>query len=73
MDEELGRYLAAMEARLMERLKNSEERIVDRLRALEQDLHNTKSFLIGEALATGGRWSDLEARVTKLEEGMGWR
>jgi hypothetical protein len=69
MDEELGRYLAAMEARLMERLNNSEERILNRLTAMERDALNTKGFLLNDAVILGGRWFDLEARVTKLEGG----
>jgi hypothetical protein len=69
MDEELRGYLAAMEGRLMARFNNSEERILNRLASVERDFQNSKNFLIGDALVSGGRWLDLEARVTKLEDG----
>jgi hypothetical protein len=63
-----GRF-DAMEGRLMARLNNSEERILNRLDALERDFTNTKGFLVGDSLTSGRRWFDLEARVTKLERG----
>jgi hypothetical protein len=69
MDEELRAYLEAMEGRLSTRLNDQHERVLNRLTAIERDFSNTKSFLIGDALVLGGRWSDLEARVTKLEDG----
>ena len=69
MDEEMRRYLEAMEGCLMMRLNNSEERILNRLDALERDFTNTKGFLVGDSLTSGRRWFDLEARVTKLERG----
>ena len=69
MDEEMRRYLEAMEGCLMMRLNNSEERILNRLDALERDFTNTKGFLVGDSLTSGRRWLDLEARVTKLERG----
>jgi hypothetical protein len=68
LDEELRSYLVAMEGRLMARLNNSEERILNRLASVERDFMNTKNFLVGDALVSGGRWLDLEARVTKLED-----
>ena len=69
MDEELRSYLDAMESRLMARLNNSEERILNRLASVERDFSNTKDFLVSDALVSGRRWLDLEARVTKLEDG----
>jgi len=69
MDEEMRRYLEAMEGRLMARLNNGEERILNRLEALERDFTNTKGFLVGDSLTSGRRWLDLEARVSKLERG----
>jgi hypothetical protein len=69
MDEELRGYLAAMEGRLMVRLNNSEERILNRLGTMEADALNTKGFLLNDAVISGRRWLDLEARVTKLEDG----
>jgi hypothetical protein len=85
MDEELRQYLAAMEARLvkrmdeiggmearlMARLNNSEERILNRLATMEADSQNTKGFLLNDAAVSSRRWLDLEARVTKLERGNG--
>jgi hypothetical protein len=69
LEERLTASLGAVEGRLMERLNNGEERILNRLTAIERDFHNTKGFLIGDALVSGSRWLDLEARVTKLEGG----
>jgi hypothetical protein len=58
-----------MEGRLMVRLNNSEERILNRLGTMEADALNTKGFLLNDAVISGRRWLDLEARVTKLEDG----
>jgi hypothetical protein len=66
-DDELRRFLEA----IMARLNNSEERILNRLAALELDFVNTKGFLINDAVVSGRRWLDLEARVTKLEKDQG--
>jgi hypothetical protein len=68
MDEELRKYLDPMEGRLIARFNISEERILNRLAAVERDFQNTKNFLVGDALIAGGRWLDLEARVTKPED-----
>jgi hypothetical protein len=68
MDEELRGYLEAMEARLMARLNNSEERILNRLATMEADASNTKGFLLNDAAIYTRRWLDLEARITKLED-----
>lgn len=69
MDQELREYLVAMEGRLVARLNNSEERILNRLSAMEADGQNTKGFLLNDAIISSRRWLDLEARVTKLEDG----
>lgn len=69
MDEEMWCYLEAMEGRLMACLNNSEERILNRLDALERDFTNTKGFLVSDSLTSGRRWHDLEVRVSKLERG----
>ena len=69
MDEELRIYLEAMEGRLMARLNNSEERILNRLTTMETDAQNTKGFLLNDTAIYGRRWLDLEARVSKLENG----
>jgi hypothetical protein len=60
--------LNAIDGRLMERFNNSEERILNRLAAMEGDALNTKGFLLNDAVISGRRWFDLEARVTKLED-----
>jgi hypothetical protein len=60
--------LNAIDGRLMARLNNSEERILNRLAAMEGDALNTKGFLLNDAVIAGRRWFDLEARVTKLED-----
>jgi hypothetical protein len=78
MDDELKRYLDAMqshlteqmdalETRLMQKINNGHERILDRLATLEKDFMNTKDFLVGDSLVASRRWFDLEARVSKLE------
>ena len=67
MDDELKRYLDAMQTRLMEQFNDGHERILDRLSTLENDFMNTKDFLVGDSLVASRRWLDLEARVSKLE------
>jgi uncharacterized protein (DUF1778 family) len=69
MDEELRGYLEAMEGRLTARMNDQHERVLNRLASIERDFQNTKDFLVGDALVSGRRWLDLEARVTKLEDG----
>ena len=63
MDEELRAYLDAMR----KEFNDAQERVLNRLAALEQDFQNTKGFLIGDALVTGRRWLDLDERVARLE------
>jgi hypothetical protein len=78
MDDELKRYLDAMqsqlmqqmdalETRLMQKTNNGHERILDRLTTLEKDFLNTRDFLVSDSLVASRRWLDLEARVSKLE------
>jgi hypothetical protein len=67
MDDELKRYLDAMQTRLMQQINDGQERILNRLSTLERDFVNTKDFLVGDSLVASRRWFDLEARVTKLE------
>jgi hypothetical protein len=69
MDEELRGYLEKMEGRIIARMNDQHERMLNRLSSIERDFHNTKGFLVGDALVSGGRWRDLEQRVTKLEDG----
>ena len=63
MDEETRRTLDEMR----QQINDGIERILNRLGSLETDFTNTKGFLINDALVTGRRWLDLEARVTALE------
>jgi hypothetical protein len=60
MDEELRAYLDSMTARM----NDQHERLLNRLTGIERDF-----LLVGDALVSGRRWLDLEARVTKLEDG----
>ena len=71
MDEELRAYLEAMEARLLASFNVGQERILNRMASLEGDFQNTKGFLINDAVISGRRWLDLEARVSSLEKGNG--
>ena len=63
MDEELRTYLDAMR----KEFNDAQEKLLNRLAALEQDFQNTKGFLIGDALVSGRRWLDLDERVSRLE------
>lgn len=61
MDEELRAYLDEMRINF----NNAQERLLNRLSALEQDFQNTKSFLISDALVSGRRWLDLDERTSR--------
>lgn len=63
MDEELRAYLDAMR----KEFNDAQERVLNRIAALEQDFQNTKGFLVGDALVGGRRWLDLDERVSRLE------
>ena len=65
MDEELRAYLHAMRREI----NDGQERLLNRLGALEQDFINTKGFLVGDAIVSGRRWMDLDERVGRLERG----
>jgi hypothetical protein len=67
MDEELRAYLEAMEGRLMAKIDDRLERVVNRLSLLERDVINTKGFLAADAVVSSRRWLDMDERVTKLE------
>jgi hypothetical protein len=67
MDDELKRYLDAMQARIMQQINDVQERILNRLTTLEKDFLNTRDFLVSDSLVASRRWLDLEARVSKLE------
>ena len=64
LDDELKAYLDGM----MTQINDKFERVLDRVGSLERDFQNTKEFLVGDALVTGRRWLDSEARLSKLEE-----
>ena len=63
MDDELRAYLDAMRSEF----NDAQERLLNRLASLEQDFQNTKGFLVGDAIVSGRRWLDLDARVNRLE------
>lgn len=65
MDEELRAYLDAMRREI----NDAQERLLDRMTALEHDFQNTKGFLLGDSLVAGRRWLDLDERVSRLERG----
>ena len=67
MDEELKQHLDAMERRIMQRLNDQHERLLDHVVALRRDFDNTKGFLIEDALVTGRRMSAVETRLDRLE------
>ena len=69
MDDELRKYLDGM----MAQINGQFERVLNRLTAVERDFQNTKNFLVGDALVSGGRWLDLEARVAKPENDKPYR
>ena len=67
MDPELLRYLEGMEGRLVARMNDQHEQLLDRLTALESDFLNTKGFLIEDAIVSSRRNAQMEARLTRLE------
>jgi len=69
MDEDLKAYLEAMERRIMAKINDGHERIVNRLSALERDFTNTKGFLVEDPIVSSRRWLDMDDRMTKIERG----
>ena len=76
MDEEMRAYLDAQFASINQKLdaaraefNDAQERILNRLNALEQDFHNTKGFLVSDAVVSGRRWFDHEERLGRIEQG----
>ena len=51
----------------MARMNDQHEQLLDRLTALESDFLNTKGFLIEDAIVSGRRNAQMEARLTRLE------
>jgi hypothetical protein len=69
MDDETRAFLEAMEARLMARMNNQHERLINVITSLQNDFSNTKGFLIGDALVLGRRVRTVEDRLDDLERG----
>jgi hypothetical protein len=69
MDDELRAHLEAMEGRIMAKINDGQERIVNRLSALERDFTNTKGFLVEDSIVSSRRWLDMDDRMTKIERG----
>lgn len=67
MDPELLQCLEGMEGRLLTRMNDHQEQLLDGLTALEGDFLNTKGFLIEDAIVSGRRNAQMEARLTRLE------
>jgi hypothetical protein len=61
--------LMAMEGRLMAKINDGQERILNRLVSLERDFMNTKGFLVEDAVVSSRRWLDMDDRVTKIDRG----
>ena len=74
MDEETRAQFAAVIARMndgFERILVRLGAVDERLSALVSGFQKTKGFLIEDALVLGRRWSALERRVRRIEEGNG--
>jgi len=69
MDDDTKAFLEAMEARLMARMNNQHERLINVITTLQNDFSNTKGFLIGDALVLGRRIRTVEDRLDDLERG----
>jgi hypothetical protein len=69
MDADLRAHLEAMEGRIMAKINDGQERIINRLSSIERGFTNTKGFLVEDAVVTSRRWLDMDDRVTKLERG----
>ncbi len=50
MDDETKAFLVAMEARLMARMNDQHERLINAITSLRRDFQNTKGFLIKDSL-----------------------
>ena len=63
MDEKLKACLDAMRREF----NDAQERLLNRIAALQQEFQVTKGPMAGDALVTGRRWLDLDERVSRLE------
>jgi hypothetical protein len=68
MDEETKAFLVAMEARLLTRMNDQHERLIDAMTLLRRDFQNTKGFLIEDSLVLGQRTTNVENRLDRLEK-----
>ena len=58
-----------MEERLVARMNDQHERLINDLTLLREDFTNTKDFLMRDAAVRSRQWLDLETCVTKVERG----
>ena len=68
MDDETKAFLVAMEARLMARMNDQHERLINAMTSLRRDFQNTKGFLIEDSLVLGERTTIVENRLDRLEK-----
>lgn len=68
MNEDTRKFLAEMEARLMARINNQFERLLNEVTALRADFQHTKGFLLEDAIVMGRRALNIEDRLTQLEK-----
>ncbi len=71
MDDETKAFLLAMEARLLARMNNQHEHLIDAMTLLRRDFQNTKGFLIEDSLVPGQRTTSVENRLDDLEKKQG--
>ncbi len=71
MDEELRAYLVAMEGRLVGRMNDQHERLLEGITALRNDYQSTKTFLVEDALVNGRRLRSFEDRLERVEKHLG--
>lgn len=64
MDEETRQAFAAV----MKLMNDQHERLIEKMTLLTMDFHNTKGFLIEDALGLSRRMASLEERVEALEK-----
>jgi hypothetical protein len=67
-DDELIGLLKAAEDRLVGRINNQHERLLEAIKALSKDFQNTKGFLIEDAIVLGRRTTNVEDRLDKLDK-----
>ena len=71
MDEETRALLLAIEGRLLARMNDQHERLIDTMTLLRRDFQNTKGFLIEDSLVLGQRTTNVENRLDGLERKQG--